>query len=238
MTKAQRLILIGDTAFAQVAYEYFTHDSPYEVVAFSVERTYLTKDSLFGVPVVPFEELSARFAPESHAFFVATTYAQMNGLRARLYQEAKSKGFAPASYISSRAFVWSNCQVGEHCFIFENNVVQPFVRIGNNVVLWSGNHIGHHSVVEDHCFLSSHVVVSGYVHIGQSCFLGVNATIANNLTIGHHCLIGAGSLVIGDLGDHQKATGLWRKKLAEGRSVGSDMESCNEVGETRASVSA
>ncbi len=237
MTKTQRLIVLGDTAFAEVAYEYFTHDSPYEVVAFSVERAFLKKDRLFGLPVVPFEELADRYAPTQHAFFAAMTYTQMNGLRARLYAEAKAKGFVPASYISSRAFVWPNCQIGEHCFIFENNVVQPFVRLGNNVVLWSGNHIGHHSVIGDHGFLSSHVVVSGFVQIGEACFIGVNATIANNLTIGHHCLIGAGSLVIGDLGDHQKATGLWRKKLSEGRPTGG-VESGDEVGEARTSVSA
>ena len=78
----------------------------------------------------------------------------------------------PASYVSPRAFVWRNVKLGEHCFIFENNVLQPFVNIGDNVVLWSGNHIGHHSKIGDHCFVSSHVVVSGFCDIGANCFLG------------------------------------------------------------------
>jgi len=212
MAKTQRLVIGGDSAFAQVAYEYFTHDSDYEVVAFSVEREYLKQDSLFGLPVVPFETLETTYAPGEHKFFAATVYTQANQLRTRLYQEARAKGFAPASYISSRAFVWRNCQIGEHCFIFENNVVQPFVRLGNNVILWSGNHIGHHSTIKDHCFFASHVVVSGFVEIGAYCFMGVNATVANNTTIGDNCTIGAGALVMSDVEDGQTVVGTWRKR--------------------------
>lgn len=199
--KDRNLIIIGDSAFAEVAYEYFTHDSPYRVVAFAVEREFLTRESLFGVPVIPFEELGDRFDNETHDFYAALVYTQMNRLRTRLYREAKSKGFRPASYISSRAFVWPNVELGEHCFIFEDNTLQPFVRIGSNVVLWSGNHIGHHSVIRDHCFISSHVVVSGFCTVGANCFIGVNATFGNNLTVGDDCLIGSGALIARDVAE-------------------------------------
>ena len=209
--KTGKLVIVGDSAFAEVAYEYFTHDSPYEVVAFAVEREFRRQEELFGLPVVPFEELAAHFPPATHAFYAALVYTQGNALRRRLYEAAKAKGYAPASYVSSRAFVWRNVEIGEHCFVFENNVVQPFVKLGSNVVLWSGNHIGHHSSIGDHCFVSSHVVVSGFVHIGQSCFLGVNSTFANNLEVGNDCFIGAGALVVGDVGDGEKVKGVWKR---------------------------
>jgi len=212
MDKKHKLIIIGDTAFAEIAYEYFTYDSEYEVVAFSVEKDYLKRDSLFGLPVVPFETVETLYSPSEHRVFVAATYTQMNALRARLYTQAKEKGYSPASYVSSRAFVWRNCQIGEHCFIFEDNTVQPSVKIGKNVILWSGNHIGHHSTIKDHCFISSHVVVSGFCEVGEYCFMGVNSTVANNLTIGNRCLIGAGALVLGDVEDDQKVIGMWKKK--------------------------
>lgn len=209
--KTGKLVIVGDSAFAEVAYEYFTHDSPYEVVAFAVEREYRRKEDLFGLPVVPFEDLEARFAPASHSFYAALVYTQGNALRRRLYEAAKAKGYAPASYVSSRAFVWRNVELGEHCFVFENNVVQPFAKLGSNVVLWSGNHIGHHSSIGDHCFVSSHVVVSGFVHVGKSCFLGVNSTFANNLEVGDDCFIAAGALVIGDVPDGEKVKGIWKR---------------------------
>jgi sugar O-acyltransferase (sialic acid O-acetyltransferase NeuD family) len=212
MDKKSKLVIVGDSAFAEIAYEYFTYDSEYQVVAFSVETDYLKRDTLFGLPVVPFENLETRYAPGEHGFFAANVYTQDNKLRARLYRQAKEKGFMPASYISSHAFVWRNSQIGEHCFIFEDNTVQPFVKIGSNVVLWSGNHIGHHSTIKDHCFVSSHVVVSGFVQIGEYCFMGVNSTVANNTTIGNNCTVGAGALILGDVEDNQTVVGIWKKK--------------------------
>ena len=199
MEKSRKLVIVGDTAFAEIAYEYFTHDSDYEVVAFSVEREYLKREELFGLPVVPFETLEGTHAPDAHSVYCANVYTRLNRLRTRLAADARRKGFALASYVSSRAFVWPNVEVGEHCFIFEDNTVQPFVKLGNNVVLWSGNHIGHHSTVGDNCFVSSHVVISGYVEVGENCFLGVNATVANNLRIGRDCWLAPNTVVFKDL---------------------------------------
>ena len=196
--KNKSLVIVGDSAFAQVAYEYFTHDSDYTVVAFSVEKKYRTTDEMMGLPVVDFEEIEKKYDPASHAIYVAVVYTELNRLRTRLVAAAKEKGYSLASYISSRAFVWQNVKVGEHCFIFEDNTVQPFSEIGDNVVLWSGNHIGHHSKVGDHCFVSSHVVISGFAEIGQRSFLGVNSTISNNVVIGEDCWIGPGLLILKD----------------------------------------
>lgn len=198
MAKTKKLLIIGDSAFAEVAYECFTHDSDYEVVGFSVESAYLKKQALFGLPVVPFERIEEYFDPQQVSFFSALVYTQLNRLRTRLYASAKAKGYRPVSYISSRAFVWHNVVVGEHCFIFEDNTIQPFVKIGNNVVLWSGNHIGHHSIIRDNCFIASHAVISGFCDIGQNTFIGVNATLANNVTIGDDNWIGIGVTIVHD----------------------------------------
>lgn len=190
MDKTKKLVIVGDSAFAEIAREYFEVDTEYEVVGFSVERDYLKKPDLHGLPVVAFEDLETVFAPSAHEVYVATVYTQLNRLRARLANAAKAKGYRLASYISPRAFVWRNVQLGEHCFVFEDNTVQPFVKIGDNVVLWSGNHIGHHSTIGNNCFVSSHVVISGFCEIGENSFLGVNASVANNITIGKDNWVG------------------------------------------------
>ena len=201
MNKTRKLIIVGDSAFAEIAHEYFDADSDYSVVGFSVEAAYLKQSELHGLPVVPFETLEQHFAPGDHEVFVATTYTQLNRLRARLSAQAKARGYKLASYISPRAFVWRNVALGEHCFIFEDNTVQPFVSIGDNVVLWSGNHIGHHSVVKSHCFIASHVVVSGFCTVGEYSFLGVNATLANNVNVGRDNWVGPNVVLMKDTPD-------------------------------------
>jgi sugar O-acyltransferase (sialic acid O-acetyltransferase NeuD family) len=107
----------------------------------------------------------------------------------------KRKGFECVSYVSSHAFVWHNVEIGDNCFILENNVVQYGVTLGNDIVLWSGNHIGHRTVIRDHVFISSHVVISGYCEIGEHCFLGVNSSVSDHIKVANDCLVGAGALI-------------------------------------------
>lgn len=191
----EKIVIVGDGETAELAYEYFTHDSPHEVVAFAVESAYRKQEELFGLPVVAFEEMERHYPPAEFRAFVAISYNKLNRVRARLFAETKRKGYRCLSYVSSRAFVWHNVELGENCFIFENNVVQYGVKVGNNVVLWSGNHVGHQTVIKDNVFISSHVVVSGYCEVGENCFLGVNSSVANNVKIGRDCLVGMGALI-------------------------------------------
>jgi sugar O-acyltransferase (sialic acid O-acetyltransferase NeuD family) len=194
--KQEKLIIVGDGETAQIAYEYFTYDSPYEVVAFSVEKDYLKNHELFSLPVVTFEDLENEFDPTHYKVYVAISYTQLNRIRTRLYHEVKRKGFTLASYVSSKAFVWRNVEIGENCFVFEDNVLQHFVKIGNNVILWSGNHIGHRTIIQDNNYISSHVVISGYCEVGNNCFLGVNSCVGDDLKIADDCVIGAGAVII------------------------------------------
>lgn len=195
----KRLVIIGTGETAELAYGYFKSDSPYEIVAFSAERQFVTKDVFKGLPVIPLDELAQHFSPSDTEAFVAISSTKLNRLRTRLYNLCKGMGYTMASYISSKAFVGFNTTIGDNCFILENNTIQPFVTIGNNVTCWSGNHIGHRSVIHDNCFLSSQVVISGFCEIGENCFLGVNSCVADNVTIGPDCLIGLGSVIAKDV---------------------------------------
>ena len=204
----KKLLLFGTKSFAEIAYEYFTYDSDYEVVGFTVSAAFLDVNEFLGLPVVPFETVESIYPPSEFSMFIPVTYNQLNRIRMNLYLEAKQKGYSMASYISSKAFVWRNVQIGEHCFIFEHNTIQPFVKIGSNNILWSGNHIGHHSQIGDHNFIASQAVISGFVEIGNANFIGVNATIANHLSIGNHCLIGSAAHVFRNIPDGTILKGL------------------------------
>jgi len=192
----KKVVLFGTGAIAQVVHYYLINDSDYEVAALTVDKDYLKEQRLFGLPVVPFEDVERYYPPEKFAMFIAISYRQVNKLRAQRYYDAKKKGYSLISYVSPKSVVWPNVKIGDNCFIFENQTIQPFVKIGNNVIIWSGNHIGHHTVIKDHCFISSHVVISGNVIIEPYCFLGVNSTIRDGITIARECVIGAGAIIL------------------------------------------
>jgi sugar O-acyltransferase (sialic acid O-acetyltransferase NeuD family) len=192
---SKRLVLIGAGEFAEIACEYFEHDSDYDVVAFSVEREYLAQPTVANRPVVAYETLEAHYPPTDVDVFVAIPSSQLNRLRTRFYLDMKHRGYRLATYVSTRAFVWRNAEVGENSFIFEGNVIQPFVHIGNNCILWSGNHVGHRTIVRDNVFVASHAVISGYCEIGENSFIGVNSTFNDHVKVAPDNVIGSGALV-------------------------------------------
>ena len=191
-----RLVIFGAGDIARLAHYYFTRDSEHEVAAFTVDQKYIDEDSFLKLPLVAFEDVAKRYPPQHCKMFVAMSYAKMNKLRAEKYYQAKGLGYDLVSYVSSRCSLLTEYPVGDNCFILEDNTIQPFVKIGNDVTLWSGNHIGHDATIDDHCFLASHIVVSGHVHIHPYCFIGVNATLRNSIEIAPETLIGAGAIIM------------------------------------------
>ena len=192
------IVIFGSGEIAQLAHYYFSTDSNYEVVAFTVDEGYIKESNFCGLPIVAFEDVTKCYPPDRYDFFVALSYSKLNAIRKEKYLAAKERGYKLVSFVSSRATILNDGRIGENCFIFEDNTIQPFVTIGNNVTLWSGNHIGHHSAIHDHTFIASHVVVSGGVEIGEQCFIGVNATLRDHIKIGDRCVVGAGALLLID----------------------------------------
>jgi sugar O-acyltransferase (sialic acid O-acetyltransferase NeuD family) len=190
-----KLVIFGIGEQADVASFLFEHDSKYEVVAFCVDKEYLSQDKFRGKPVVALEDLKKIYPPEEYDAFVAIGYSNMNDLRSEKCKILLGFGYRLPSYISSKALTWPGFECGYNCLILEQNNIQPFVKIGDNVTLWSANHLGHHSKVEDNVFITSHVVVSGGVTIGKNSFLGVNATIRDHIEIAPYNLIASGALV-------------------------------------------
>ncbi len=191
-----RVIVFGLLDNASLAHFYLTHDSEHDVVAFTVTEAYLPPERRFeGKPVVPFEELELHYPPEDNHFFAPLSPSGMNRIRERIYRQGKDRGYRFISYVSSRATVFTGTPIGENCFILEDNTIQPYTRIGDNVVLWSGNHIGHHSVVSDHVMFTSHVVLSGHCIVEPHCFLGVNSTIRDGLRLGEGTLVAMGACI-------------------------------------------
>jgi sugar O-acyltransferase (sialic acid O-acetyltransferase NeuD family) len=195
----RRAVIFGTTDFAQVAQVYLDADSPYTVSAFTVHERYLgEQNELLGLPVVPFEQLVKTHPPDEYDVFVALGFSKVNRARTELVAEVKSKGYHLLTYVSSRASHVGHFTIGANSFVFENNVIQPFVSIGDNTILWSGNHIGHHSTIGNNCFLASHIVISGHCTIGDNTFVGVNATVRDGITVAPDCVIGAGALILKD----------------------------------------
>lgn len=225
MGKDKQLVIFGTGEIASLAKFYFQEDSNYEVCGFTADDAYVSADSFEGLPLVPFSKVKERFPPGEFMMFIALSYRRLNRIRADKYAMAKDGNYRLASYVCSKSVFWSDLTIGDNCFILENQTIQPTVTIGNNVMIWSGNHIGHGASIGDHTYIASHVVISGHVTIGAGCFLGVNSAVRDFASIGPETFVAmgasvtrdvpAGSVVVGARGTVYAADSPEAKKLKQ-----------------------
>lgn len=197
----KKLAIFGSAEIASLAHFYFRHDSDYEVVAFTVDDDYADAQSFEDLPLLGFTEFQKRFPPAEVSLHVALSYTRLNKLREEKYKAAKAAGYTLPSYVCSRSVTWPDLSIGDNCFILENQTIQPTVTIGNNVMIWSGNHLGHGTAIKDHVYIASHVCISGHCVIGERTFMGVNATTADFTTVGADCFITMDASVVRDVPD-------------------------------------
>jgi sugar O-acyltransferase (sialic acid O-acetyltransferase NeuD family) len=195
------LVIFGIGKIAEVIYYYAKEECGYQVAAFCVDKQYKTQETFQQLPVVAFEEVETSYPPQTFDMFVAVGYHDLNRLREKKCQEAMAKGYNLVSVISPRANVPKNVTTGWNCFIMSPAIVHPCVQVGNNVFIWSGAMVAHHSVLEDHCWLTSCCNISGNVRVGANTFAAVNATVGHSVTIGKNCFLGANTLVTKNLED-------------------------------------
>lgn len=194
-----KIVIFGMGQIAETILSYLRHESAHEVVALTVDAAFLDRKEHMGLPVVPFEEVVHLYPPGECAMFVAVSYRSMNRGRQEKCAQARAKGYSLITHVSPHAVVSPDAIIGDNCMICEHNVLQPFVRVGDGVMMGDGNHIGHHTAIGAYCFITSHVVVCGSVQMGDRSFLGANATVRDRVTLGDECVIGAGALILKDV---------------------------------------
>jgi sugar O-acyltransferase (sialic acid O-acetyltransferase NeuD family) len=191
-----KVVIYGTGDVALLSHYFLTNDSPYEVVAFCLERERMTAATFLGLPLVAFEEVDGTYPPTEYRMMVGVGFQRVNHLRSEIYQQAKAKGYAFSSYVSSSSTTWPDLVIGDNCIIMEGNLIQPYVTIGDNVILGPGNSIGHHVRIMDHVFLASCVALSGRVTLEAHCFLGANSAVRDGVTVGEASVIGANAVVL------------------------------------------
>lgn len=213
------VVIFGTGDYARVACVTIEAESERRVEAFTVHEQYVPDGGrLLERAVVAFDNILETHPPDRFDMLVAMGFGRVNKSRAEVVDTARGLGYHLITHVSPHATIAPSASIGENTFVFENNVIQPFVKIGDDVVLWSGNHIGHDSIIEDHCFVASHVVVSGNVRIGHHTFIGVNATIRDGIVVAPHGIIGAGALVMKDTAEGAIHSVRGTPELADRRS--------------------
>ena len=219
----KKVVIFGTGEIGELAHFYFRHDSDYKVVAFTADDDNVESDTFNNLPLIPVSELPAKYPPQQYAAHVALSYRKLNQTRAEKYYAMKDLGYTLVSYVCSKSVCWPDLTIGDNCFILENQTIQPTVKIGSNVMIWSGNHLGHGCMIGDHTYISSHVCISGHTKIGQYTFWGVNSATADFVTVGDSVFVAMGALVTKDIESESVVLG------ARGTVLSSDSETADKL---------
>ena len=192
------VVIFGASMAAEVARTYLEAHTEHRIVGFTVDAAYMTSDRFCDLPVVPWDEIDRVFPPDRVELLGPVSYQRMNQIRRDRFLEGKARGYRYTSFVHPDCRVYAD-EIGEHCFILGQTVIEPRARIGSNVIIWGGCYIAHHCVIGDHTFLSGQVGVAGGTHIGECCFLGGKVGVAERLVIGDRCLLSFGTNVTTNL---------------------------------------
>jgi len=197
MQAEKKLIIYGDSGFAQMIGHYFESDSDYRVVAYCADRAYRSREEIDGIPVFDLEEIQSHCTPKDHEIFAAIGYKSVRTHR-DLFKKIIGLGYPVASYISTQAMVDSSCQIGRNVLILPGVILEPEVTIGDNCFVNSGATVCHHTKIGAHSILAAGSLVGGHTRVGEVSLIGFHATVAELIDVAEETLIGAGSVLLED----------------------------------------
>ncbi len=214
----KKLIIIGNGLLAELAYTYFEKHSIYKVISFACDKSFIKEKTLFDIPIIEIKDVIDNFSPKKYFIFIAIGYRNLNKIREKLFNYFDLIGYKFANFIHPSVEKWESNFIGKNNFVFENNVIQPFVIFGDNNIIWSGNHIGHHTKIGNHNFISSHVVISGNCELKNNIFLGVNSTIIDGIIVKDENFIDAGVTIK----NHTKKNEFYRSNKFDSHKLTTD----------------
>lgn len=194
----KKLIIYGTGGHAELVYAYFTKDSDYTIVAFTLEKAFLKETHHFDLPILPFEDVENLIPPTEADMFIAVGPYKQNFVLENYCKQAKIKGYKLASYCPSifktQFFPPS---YGENCFFDHYAKFHAYVHIGDGVTIL-GSDIPHHVQIGNYSFLSA-VTLGGGVIIEDNVFIGMGTVVKQRLRIGKGSFIGIGCVILKDV---------------------------------------
>lgn len=196
----RRLVIYGDTAFAEEIYLIITREGKDRVVAFTNEKKFITRDNILGIPVLPTEVVETTIGKDFEVL-IAYGYIKMNNLREKIYKECLSYGWSIGKYVSCNAVCFSD-NIGEGTMIWPNCYIGPNVRIGLCNIIQASCTLAHDNELGDFNYLAPSVVMGGRSKVCSHSFIGLNSTVKSDVILNDYTLLGCGCNMLANSASH------------------------------------
>lgn len=203
----KKLIIWGASGHALVVADAVRMMGGYELAGLLDDRDPGRRGTLSGgLPVLGGAETldGLRRDGIDHLFFGFGDGAE----RLRLAAVVRSKGFSLPTVIHPRSVVARDVVIGAGTLIAAGAVVNPGVRIGENVIINTSSSVDHECVIDDGAHVCPGARLAGGISVGRRAWVGIGASVVERVRIGAGAYIGAGAVVIRDVPDNVVVVGV------------------------------
>lgn len=148
---------------------------------------------LYGSSVMPFEELTTRYAPGEVEFVVAVGEPASREL---LYDRVTERGYGLATVVHPAAFVSPSARLGRGVFVKMQSIVSADAVLEDNVFVQANAIVGHDVHVGRHTQISAYSHIAGNARLGERCYLGVRASVREECLMGDDVVLAMGAVVM------------------------------------------
>lgn len=195
----KKIIIFGVGNISYAVSYYINTWQQFDVAAYTVDKEYACAETFYDKPLLSIDEVVIHYPPSQFDAFVAVGYQKNNRLRKEKIEVVTSLGYKLVNIVNPNAP--SDLVLGENCFVASAELIQPGVILQNDVFIWSGAMVGHHSQIYDHCWVSGGAAIGGSCIIGSYNFIGIGAVLGHRAETGQSCILGAGTLLTKRLED-------------------------------------
>lgn len=135
------------------------------------------------------------------------------GVRKKLYNLYRQKGFHFATVISPTAIISKSAHIGTGCMIQDGCNISSNVKLGICVRVNSLANIMHDSEVGDFSTIAPSGVILGKCKLENSVYIGANATILPGRSVRLGGVVGAGAVVTKNVNERVTVAGVPAKQL-------------------------
>ena len=206
MPDSKRVIIIGAGDHAKVLLDILLEQ---DVTVIGLTDKSISKGTcIYGVPVIGDDSEILKYKTDEIELVNGIGSVGNTSIRQKVFSSLKEKGYFFRSVIHEASIVSKRAKLGEGVQLLAGAIVNIEAEIDDNTIINTKTSIDHGCVIGKHCHIAPGCSFSGCVRIGDCTHIGTGTSIIQGINIGKNVLIGAGSVVINNVSDNEKAFGV------------------------------
>lgn len=202
-----KVIVYGGATLLKNLFYDAAGNQDFQIACFSSDDGYRSADQLLGLPWVSYARILELYPPDQYDMLALFNGSRSMRARDKMFHKAKSSGYRMRNYISARADIAPDVQMGENNLIMGASYIGFGGIMGDNNLIRQSVYLGHEFKMGNNNIITAGCNIGGLCNIQNGCYFGLGTTVIDHINIAEETLTGAGSVVIRHTEPYSKNVG-------------------------------